>query len=304
MESKVYGYDESFNKVEVHPKAYTDQLAQDNLLFNSDWKKGIINQKGQKSYVGSSSKVYAIDMWACINNVTKCDVLENKIKISNTSSSTQAYFGQQNKQKTDDYLTVAIFISSLSGTIEARLGYYSNSSFKEKKYTLKNGLNVFTTDEVTDEFSQLNFILNPNSNAYLEYAKVEKGKYFTNMAAWNEAIELLKCYAKYYCFNAQPDIEHKKYVLAVQVDTNKARMTIDLPTKINKTPSVKVGYLYIVNIATGGWHLVTSITAINYVGNKLTLDLQTQDNISSSVNNPVYAMFTKDGYLVVDIYDY
>ena len=223
---------EAIGDINTEIEDVKNTFVNDNLLTNSDFRSGIINQKGQASYVGSSSKVYAIDMWACINNITKCDVLENKIKIYNEDSTDVSYFGQQNKQKTDDYLTVAIFISSLSGTIEARLGYYSNSSFKEKKYTLKNGLNVFTTDEKTDEFMQLNFVNSPNSSAYLEYAKVEKGKYFTGMPLWNRALEVLKCYYRYVDFN--------KYAIKrfMFVGSKMAYITFELPNSMVKTPSL------------------------------------------------------------------
>ena len=57
-------------------------LCNPNLLTNSDFKSGIINQKGQTSYVGTQPKVvYGIDMWRCSNEMTKLEVLTNKIRI-------------------------------------------------------------------------------------------------------------------------------------------------------------------------------------------------------------------------------
>lgn len=234
MEEKVYGYDESFNKVEVHQKDYTDQLAQDNLLVNSNWKEGIINQKAQPSYIGGSTKVLSIDGWFCINNVSQLDVHEDYINIYNRDPSSLSYVGQSNRQRTEEYLTVAVYVRTLNGTLEARLGYYSNSTFKEKKVTLKEGLNVFTTDEITDEFSQLNFVLNPNSNAYLEYAKVEKGKHFTGMSAWYYPIEFLKCVYRYINFYGQ-SIKRVAFV-----GQSMAYITFELPTTMVENISVVI----------------------------------------------------------------
>lgn len=215
-------------------------LCKDNLLFNSNWKEGIINQKAQSSYIGGSTKKLSIDGWFCINNVSQLGVHEDYINIYNRDSSSLSYVGQSNRQKTEDYLTVAVYVRTLNGTLEARLGYYSNSTFKEKTVTLKEGLNVFTTDEITDEFSQLNFVLNPNSNAYLEYAKVEKGKYFTGMKAWNEDSEILKCYVGFISFYSST-VKRIGFV-----GNTEMYITYELPIKARKNPTVnfaeKVGY--------------------------------------------------------------
>ena len=272
-------------------------LCNPNLLLNSDFKSGIINQKGLTTYNPVDVWTLSIDGWI-YNGQMQVFVQDEKIRLySNSSNTGTTYFQQKVGNLNNGEYLLYIHVESLSGNAQV---------------SVENGVNIplkvgdnYITKNVSDKSLQVRILLNGKGvDLVIDEMKLEKGKYFTGMPAWSETLELLKCYAKYYGFNAQPNITNYKYMLAVQVATNKVRMTIDLPTQINKTPSVKVGYLYIVNIANGTWHLVTAVTDINYVANKLTLDLQTQNNISSSVNNPVYAMFTKDGYLVVDMYDY
>lgn len=270
-----------------------------NLLMNSDYRSGIINQKGITSLDKSDgSTELGIDGWILYGiNIA---VGSNYVTFANRTNTTHTI--QQpldiKSLKAGDKVTFYASCFNITGNV-----YIYMTGLDAQKKKLSNGDNEFTFT-LTSALERFYIELAPNAVVSFNCKKLEIGEHFTGMPAWNEVIELLKCYAKYYCFNAQPNINNNKYMLAVQIATNKVRMTIDLPTQINKTPSVKVGYLYIVTISTGAWHLVTSVKSINYVGNKLTLELQTQDNISSSVNNPVYAMFTKDGYLEVDMYDY
>lgn len=271
-------------------------LCNPNLLMNCDYRSGIINQKGETSYAYVDKALLTIDGWISYGVNVGLDA--DSIRIINRQTSDRT-LRQYVEGKSGTY-TVYVNVKSITGNVYVN---FNQDISKNKK--LVKGKNIFQiTLSSSENLSSFTLLLEANADIYIHCMKLEPGEHFTGMPAWNESIELLKCYAKYYCFNAQPNINNNKYMLAVQVATNKARMTIDLPTQINKTPSVKLGYLYIVGIATGAWHLVTSVTAINYVGNKLTLYLQTQDNISSSVNNPVYALFTKDGYLEVDMYDY
>lgn len=278
MANEVYGYRENYEKVEVHPKDYTDQLAQDNLLVNSNWKEGIINQKAQPSYIGGSTKKLSIDGWFCINNVSQLDVHEDYINIYNRDPSSLSYVGQSNRQKTENYLTVAVYARTINGTLEARLGYYSNSTFKEKIVTLEEGLNVFTTDEITDEFSQLNFVLNPNSNAYLEYAKVEKGKHYTGMQVWNKTIELLNCYIRYISFYGSP-VKRIGYV-----GTNGMYITYELPIEMAENPSVEFPEKVAFRIhGTNEYKevAITEATVISKVSNALTVRLKGSFGYSS-----------------------
>src|SRR5699024_3147537 len=70
---------------------------QDNLLINSDFRSGIINQKGQTSYTKGSEdwyKSYSIDMWALQRGV-QLNVNDGNISVKCTNSNEPGYLLQK-----------------------------------------------------------------------------------------------------------------------------------------------------------------------------------------------------------------
>lgn len=161
-------------------------LCNPNLLLNSDFQSGIINQNGQTSYMKGNNdwvRYYTIDMWA-IQRGIQLSVNNDSISVKCTNSSEPGYLMQY-----VDYVGKATFIidvQSVTGSVSF------NTS--EGQYTrLTKGLNVIPFD-----FSGgwLNIRISEGATIIINYMKLEKGSYFTGMPPWNYANEVSKCHAK------------------------------------------------------------------------------------------------------------
>ena len=183
MANEIYGYKENYEKVEVHPKEYTSELHQDNLLINSDWKSGIINQKGKTTYSGVAQWTYCIDMWMYIGQLSIV-VGSNNIKITNISSTN--YLKQVVKGLESGNYTLYIDIASINGTVNLDI----NGTVK----TIKSGVNTFVVTPSSSGNIAVQFTFaSANATLTLNRLKLEKGEHFTGMPLWNETLELIKC---------------------------------------------------------------------------------------------------------------
>lgn len=155
----------------------------DNLLTNSDFKSGIINQKGQTTYSAVAKWTYCIDMWSYIGQLSIV-VGSNNIKITNTSATN--YFKQVVKGLESGNYTLYIDIASISGTVNLDI----NGTVK----TLKSGANTFvvTPSSIGNISVQFTFA-SANATLTLNRLKLEKGSFYTGMPLWNETLELIKC---------------------------------------------------------------------------------------------------------------
>lgn len=173
----------NYDQTQEYDVAEMGDLCNDNLLANSDFKSGIINQKGQTSYTKGNEdwgRYYTIDMWA-IQRGIQLSVNSNSISVKCTNSSEPGYLMQY-----VDYVGKATFIidvQSVTGSVSF------NTS--EGQYTqLTKGLNVIPFD-----FSGnwINIRISEGATIVINYMKLEKGSHFTGMPAWDEALELTKC---------------------------------------------------------------------------------------------------------------
>lgn len=165
-------YDKLGNTIQL---AEMTDLMNPNLLMNSDFRSGIINQKGQSSY--NTQYQYGIDMWYQISTGT---LTMNDDSIS-TSADLKQFF---DRQPEDGDYTVTI---SIDGTLYT----YTFEGFTgtSKTHNFNIGSNTLGVEMITRQF-----ILYMNGATFnIDFIKLEKGKHFTGMPAWNEAIELLKC---------------------------------------------------------------------------------------------------------------
>lgn len=159
---------------------------QDNLLINSDFASGIINQRGQTNYVGQSTWNYGIDMWKIINcgiNVESGDI--------NVFSTSGGYMSQnvEGGLGENDY-TAAVYVSLLNS---GNAFMYLEGTGKTDEYEISEpGLHVYTFKNVT-QGSGLSFKFSKGFNGNINFVKLEKGSTFTGMPPWNYALEYLKC---------------------------------------------------------------------------------------------------------------
>lgn len=159
---------------------------QDNLLINSDFRSGIINQRGQTNYVGQLTWNYGIDMWKIINcgiNVESGDI--------NVFSTSGGYMSQnvEGGLGENDY-TAAVYVSLLNS---GNAFMYLEGTGKTDEYEISEpGLHVYTFKNVT-QGSGLSFKFSNGFNGNINFVKLEKGSTFTGMPPWNYAFEHFKC---------------------------------------------------------------------------------------------------------------
>lgn len=202
-------------------------LCNPNLLLNSDFRNGIINQRGKTSYLKGSNdwgKIYSIDMWA-IQRGIQLSVNSNIISVECTSSNEPGYLLQKL-----DYVgkaTAAINIKSITGSVSLNTAY-------GKYELLKKGLNIITYDfgfEQSDSWFSIR--ISEGSTVEIDFMKLEPGEHFTGMPIYNRAIELLKCQKKYVMLK---DI---KWTLKGHTSQTFS-LSLLLPVDMEKTPSVTV----------------------------------------------------------------
>lgn len=207
-------------------------LCNPNLLLNSDFRSGIINQKGQTSYVNNSLKIlYTIDKWSISGN-GKVIVNDGYIRVESTSDE-PFYFTQKLEKQINEVCTSHSTIKNYSGDVGfAILG--KNENNKTVKIS-KTGsiLNNHT------EAEGVSFALTGVSSFVEIYdVKLEKGKQYTGMYQINEALELLKCQydsvlvKAYNPFSARADGTYLSFLIPCQ--------------KMRKTPSIKNNKLFII----------------------------------------------------------
>ena len=165
----------------------------DNLLINSDFRNGIINQKGLNSYTcDNNQRLYTIDSWyincenstVIVNNgYITVDLKGNDFgqAVHSLNKNTLEYLTATIKFKDQDLKIIKINTTNLE--IEKDYFFDINSNFKL-------GIFFWGTSNSAWFYIQGNGVFN------LEYIKLEEGIEYTGMPTWNEAEELNKC--KYY----------------------------------------------------------------------------------------------------------
>lgn len=162
----------------------------DNLLTNSDFKSGIINQKGQTSYVGDGSKnFYTIDMWYATKNVT-VTVHDGYVNFKNNTTETNYVIQILNEQPDENYCG-AVNVKSIVGTCFLRTQDKDFTKLHEDLNLVK-GLNTISFNGAVE---RTGIYLGANASIDIEFIKLEKGSYFTGMPVWNNSEELTKCMA-------------------------------------------------------------------------------------------------------------
>ena len=220
----------------------------DNLLINSDFKSGIINQKGQTSYTcGFNQRLYTIDSWFVNYENSTVTVNTGYINVNLKSKGSKG-FGQvvSNINKNNlKYLTAAIkfkdqelkIIKIDTTILNIGVDYFFDiiSGFKLGIY--------FWTDDTNNAW----FYIQGNGSFNLEYIKLEEGDQFTGMPIWDKSIELLKC-KKYFIA-----INNIRVALRGYIGQTFA-MSFPLPVLMDKTPSVSV-------VSTSGCYFINTINS-------------------------------------------
>lgn len=163
----------------------------DNLLTNSDYRYGVINQKGKLSYSASNQMTYTIDMWRIYNGtlsvVNGTDY--NGWRYSNNTSTEHALEQLVNLQY--DTYTLMVDLTDISGNCRIKLWGENDNLINEK--TPVDGINILNGTGVIKKVQ----LCLANGSFVFKKAKLEKGQYYTGMPPWNETLELTKCLGYY-----------------------------------------------------------------------------------------------------------
>ena len=160
----------------------------DNLLTNSDFRSGIINQKRITSLDKSDgSTELGIDRWILYGiNIA---VGSNYVTFANRTSANHTVQQELNIKslKAGDKVTFYASCFNITGNV-----YVYMTGLDTQKKKLSNGDNEFTLT-LTSALEKFYIELEPNAVVSFNCKKLEIGEHFTGMPAWNEAEELLKC---------------------------------------------------------------------------------------------------------------
>lgn len=250
----------------------------DNLLTNSDFKSGIINQKGQTSYGYVDKPLLTIDMWLSYGVNVAIDVTNVRVVNRQTSARTL----RQYINGDSGVYTVYVNVKTISGNVYVNL---NNDTPKNKK--LVQGENIFQITVLsTETLKSLALYLEANADVYIYSIKLEKGSHFTGMPAWNEGVEFAKCINKY-------RFELNNYYPIYEITGNKAIIPIN-HNGMDKKPSVIVDG----GFCKGADGLTATFTSYKVVENKdnsTTVEVTFNKNIqgtSACLN------------VIIDSYDY
>ena len=182
--------------------AEMSDLQRPNLLDNADFKSGIINQRGEDSYTGSTSKnVYTIDRWSINTNTANTLSIENGYITCTLADN--GLLTQYIDSELSGAITFAIKLKDEDLKVVSVSEYSSENEWESLIYDfgeLETGLNVKVVKDVsTTNKWRLRFqnVSVSNKTLNIEYIKLEKGSVYTGIPEWDYEMELLKCMRKF-----------------------------------------------------------------------------------------------------------
>lgn len=224
-------------------------LCNPNLLMNSDFRNGAINQKGQTQYINTSYKsTMTIDGW--FTDYGSVNVFANSVYFDNTGSSEYGFKQPLNLQNG----TYTFYLDcAINGSARVFARNISNeevinetvSGTVKKSFTFTNSLKFITIIAASGAKISFNFM------------KLENGSHYTGMPVWNETIELLKCMPSFQRVEAM--------FVAARSDGNTYFFGDKLRVMMRKDPSATVKQL----LNPSGLNLMDDFSTIYAYKNKI-----------------------------------
>lgn len=273
-----------------------ESLQRQNLLINSDFKSGIINQKGLQTYSGQiGSKVYTIDMW--YTSGINVAVNQGYLRLVNRQTSECGFAQYINTNETNDY-TITVYVSTIvSGNVKVAL-YDENENEITRSQNLQLGLNTLNVN--SKKISKVGLLCAANCDLNLWFVKLEKGSCYTGMPAWNYTLELLKC--QRYLLVVKPLFGNSTYFKS-QSGPRASMVVIQVPTPVqmNKKPVVAGTVLakYRCYSDKEYWITVTNPEVDSISSTHLNI-IFNQEGLSRNVTGEIWI----ESPLVLDAYDY
>lgn len=252
-------------------------LCRDNLLLNSNFARGIINQQNKTSYTYSNKTMLTADSW--ISYGVNVAVASYYITVANRDTSSHT-LRQPMKHKANK-VTLYLNLKNVKGNIFVYFNGYTN-----KQQKLVEGEQTYTFDIESGEITVMSFNLEANASFDFVQGKLEHGEHFTGMPVWNEAIELFKCQS---IFQTYTD------VICPAVKLNgKLILTIPVYTKLLKKPTILItGYT---NIYTPNGQRTGTVISVGYVNhdkNSLRCEIDTSNLASIPEQQPLIVQIEK-----------
>lgn len=267
-------------------------LCNPNLLMNSDYRSGIINQKGITSLDKSDgSTELGIDGW--IQYGINIAVGTNYITFANRTSANHTVQQPLDIKglKAGDKVTFYASCFNITGNV-----YIYMTGLDAQKKKLVNGDNEFTFT-LTSALERFYIELAPNAVVSFNCKKLEIGEHFTGMPYWNYAMELLKSYAYGFAFDITEALcKTNSSGKSIYID-------IDVPVEMKKIPSI-VHSLTSAICRINGQNININISSISCVkrGNRISISLNISGTISA--NQVGYIVTPNNPTIFVDAYNY
>lgn len=181
---------------------------QDNLLINSDFRSGIINQQGETQYIhGNGSRTYGIDCWY-VTGENSSMAINDKFLSLNLHNNGDFGCVLDIVKDNEKYLTFTIkrnLEEEQSVTFDVSTMNVAQDYFFDIDENTKLGIYFWDTDN-----KKAWLYIRRNGIFNIDYMKLERGQKFTGMPPWNYALEYLKCCRYLYVWHL-PEIPSHGY---------------------------------------------------------------------------------------------
>lgn len=260
-----------------------ESLCNPNLLMNSDYRSGIINQKGETSYAYVDKALLTIDGWISYGVNVGLDA--DSIRIINRQTSNRT-LRQYVEGKSGTY-TVYVNVKSITGNVYVN---FNQDISKNKK--LVKGKNIFQiTLSSSENLSSFTLLLEANADIYIHCMKLEPGEHFTGMPAWDRPVEVMKCRRCFRNLNGSKD-----ETIFIGVTDQNGVITFPISTyDMAKTPSVSLKNIWAV--ADGSIYQEVSVSSTSTRNTILLL---------TKIPNKTVRLYysSNDNYFYIDAYNY
>lgn len=257
-----------------------------NLLMNSDYRSGIINQKGITSLDKSDgSTELGIDGW--IQYGINIAVGTNYITFANRTSANHTVQQPLDIKglKAGDKVTFYASCFNITGNV-----YIYMTGLDAQKKKLSNGDNEFTLT-LTSALERFYIELEPNAVVSFNCKKLEKGEHFTGMPAWDRPVEVMKCRRCFRNLNGSKD-----ETIFIGVTDQNGVITFPISTyDMAKTPSVSLKNIWAV--ADDSIYQEVSVSSTSTRNTILLL---------TKIPNKTVRLYysSNDNYFYIDAYNY
>lgn len=278
-----------------------NNLKRPNLLMNSDYESGIINQQGINKYTNTTtSSKLIIDGWL-MNGQSKMFVVVNENNlIFDTTAATEEYHSIYQRVEGDfkenkDYI-VRVYVDNKY--YDYCFNFNKSDSFISETYDGKFRFNINWNSSYNSLAFRFSVVKGKKITLYR--MKLEEGKIFTGMPVWNPILEELKCNKSLYVV----DLQNSKVVSNMNATLLSAE--IPIPSSMRKIPSIAgITFPLTFNLRKDGNDYsglqATGINSVILKKNKVlvTFSLKTNTLITRSIY-----VFVDDIKFYLDSYDY